>query len=145
MKTTTASTLMLIATICATSGCFPGTAAPTGLAIASGDGGGAVPSGRLAFLVQPNNVSAGEPINPEVKVLAVDSLGKVLSQFSGSVSVTLGSSASGGILSGTTSVTASGGLAIFPSLVISQAGSGYTLIASAPGLVSVSSSTFTVF
>jgi hypothetical protein len=98
----------------------------------------------LAFLVQPNNVSAGNPINPEVKVIAVDSLGRVLGGFNGTVSVTLGSG-SGGTLSGTTSVTAGGGLAIFPRLVVSQAGSGYTLIASAPGLVSVSSTTFTVF
>jgi hypothetical protein len=77
-----------------------------------------------------------------VKVIAVDSLGRVLGGFNGTVSVTLGS---GGSLSGTTSVTASGGLAIFPSLVISQPGTGYTLIASAAGLVSVSSSTLTVF
>jgi len=144
MKTTTASTIMLIATICATSGCFPGTAEPTGLAIGSGDGGGAVPSGRLAFLVQPTNVPAGDPINPEVKVLAVDSLGRVLPDFNGRVSVTLSSGESGGTLSGTTSVTASGGLAIFPGLVVSQAGL-YTLIASASGLVSVSSTTFSVF
>ena len=135
---------MLIATICATSGCLPGTVEPTGLAIASGDGGGAVPSGHLAFLVQPNNVSAGDPINPEVKVLAVDSLGRVLPAFNGRVSVTLSSGESGGTLSGTTSVTASGGLAIFPSLVVSRPGR-YTLIASASGLVSVSSGPFSVF
>jgi len=99
----------------------------------------------LAFLVQPNSVSAGSSISPEVKVIAVDSLGNVLHDFNGTVSISLGSGGSGGSLSGTTTVTASGGLAIFPSLVISQAGSGYTLIASAPGLGSVSSTQFTVF
>jgi len=144
MKTTSASTIMLIATICATSGCLPGTVEPTGLAIASGDSGGAVPSGHLAFLVQPNNVSAGDAITPEVKVLAVDSLGRVLPAFNGRVSVTLSSGESGATLSGTTSVTASGGLAIFPSLVVSRPGR-YTLIASASGLVSVSSGPFSVF
>jgi hypothetical protein len=135
---------MLIATVCATSGCFPGSAAPTGLGISSGGSGGETASRRLAFLVQPNDVSAGDPITPEVKVLAVDSLGRVLPEFIGRVSVTLGSGGSGGSLSGTTSVTASGGLAIFPRLVVSQAGR-YTLTASAPGLVSVSSTTFVVF
>ena len=135
---------MVIATICATSGCFPGSAAPTGLGISSGGGGGETASRRLAFLVQPNGVTAGNPISPEVKVIAVDSIGRVLGEFSGTVSVTLGSGESGATLSGTTSVTASGGLAIFPSLVVSQPGR-YTLIASASGLVSVSSTTFSVF
>jgi hypothetical protein len=114
------------------------------MGIASDDNGSGVASHRLAFLVQPNNASAGSPIAPEVQVIAVDSLGNVLGGFSGRVSVTLGSGA-GGTLSGTTSVTANGGLAIFPSLVISQAGTGYTLIASGPGLVSASSAAFTVF
>ncbi len=136
---------MLIAAMCATSGCFPGSGAPTGIGFTSGGTGGGVASNRLAFLVQPNSVSTGSAITPEVKVIAVDSLGRVLGGFNGTVSVTLGSGGSGGSLSGTTSVTASGGLAIFPSLVVNQAGSGYTLIASAPGLASESSVPFTVF
>jgi hypothetical protein len=144
MKTTTASTIMLIAAMCATSGCFPGSGAPTGIGFTTGGTGDGVASSRLAFLVQPNSVSTGSAITPEVKVIAVDSLGRVLGGFTGTVSVTLGSG-SGGTLSGTTSVTASGGLAIFPSLVVNQAGSGYTLIASAPGLASESSVPFTVF
>jgi len=136
--------LVIATTLFVTSGCLPGSRDPTGLGIASGGIGGGAASNRLAFLVQPNSVSAGSAITPEVKVIAVDSLGRVLGALNGAVSVTLGSG-SGGTLSGTTSVTASGGLAIFPSLVISQAGTGYTLIASAPGLVSVSSAPFTVF
>ncbi len=145
MKTITASTIMLIAAaLCTTSGCFPGSAAPTSLGISSGGSGGETASRRLAFLVQPTDVTAGNPISPEVKVIAVDSIGRVLGEFSGAVSMTLGSGESGGSVSGTTSVTASGGLAIFPRLVVSQAGR-YTLIASAPGLVSVSSTTFSVF
>jgi hypothetical protein len=136
--------IMLIAAMTMVLGCFPGSGAPTGLGIATG-GGGTAASGRLAFLVQPHGASAASPMSPEVKVIAVDSLGNVLRSFNGQVSVTLGSGASGGTLSGTTSVAASGGLAIFPTLVINQAGSGYTLIASATGLVSVSSTLFTVF
>jgi hypothetical protein len=137
--------IMLIAAMTMVLGCFPGSGAPTGLGIATGGGGGTAASGRLAFLVQPHGASAASPMSPEVKVIAVDSLGNVLRSFNGQVSVTLGSGASGGTLSGTTSVAASGGLAIFPTLVINQAGSGYTLIASATGLVSVSSTLFTVF
>jgi hypothetical protein len=49
---------MLIVALCASSACMgPGSYASTGLATASG--GDDVISGRLAFLVQPNNVATG--------------------------------------------------------------------------------------
>jgi len=141
---TRAQTLVLAAALCAASACMgPGSDALTGLATASGGGG--VTSGRLAFLVQPRDVAAGSPISPEVKVEAVDTLGTVLSQFSGRVFVTLASNPSGGSLSGTTSAAAASGLAIFDTLVINQAGSGYMLVASASGMASVTSAPFTVF
>jgi len=106
---------------------------------------GGTAAGVLAFLVQPNNVAAGSPINPEVKVEALDTLGNVLTTFSGTVRVALGSNPSGGTLSGTVSVVAASGIAFFDTLVISNAGSGYTLVASAPGFGSVVSAPFTVF
>ena len=65
--------------------------------------------------------------------------------FSGSVRVALGSNASGGRLSGILSVAALSGVAFFDTLVINRAGSAYTLVASAPGFVSVTSAPFTVF
>lgn len=143
MTTRKSTAITLIAAMCVAMGCFPGSGSPTGLATASGGGAGGVSSSRLAFLVQPNNVAARSPISPEVKVIAVDSLGIVLPGFSGTVSVALGSGA-GGTLSGTLSIGATGGLAIFTTLVVDQPGQ-YTLVASAPGLVSVSSAPFTVF
>ena len=106
---------------------------------------GGATSGVLAFLVQPNDVAAGSPIDPEVKVEALDTLGNVLTEFDGTVRVALGSNASGGTLSGTVSVAALSGVAFFDTLVINRAGSGYTLVASAPGMVSVTSAPFTVF
>jgi len=107
--------------------------------------GGGTPAGVLAFLVQPNDVAAGSPIDPEVKVEALDTLGNVLTAFSGTVRVALGSNPSGGTLGGTVSVAALSGVAFFDTLVISKAGSGYTLVASAPGFGSVVSAPFTVF
>ena len=107
--------------------------------------GGGTAAGVLAFLVQPNDVAAGSPIDPEVKVEALDGLGNVLTRFTGTVRVALGSNASGGTLSGTVSVAALSGVAFFDTLVINQAGHGYTLVASAPGFVSVASAPFTVF
>jgi hypothetical protein len=146
MRSLRAGTIILIATTCLTMGCFPVSGAPTGPGTAPGGGGGGS-SGGLAFLVGPNPAAAGSPISPEVKVIAVDAQGNVLNGFTGTVSVTLGSGGgtSGGSLSGTTSVAASGGLAIFPTLVINQPGTGYTLVVSAAGLGSVTSGPFTVF
>ena len=99
----------------------------------------------LAFLVTPNDVATGSPIDPEVQVAALDTLGNVLTAFGGTVRVVLGSNPSGGTLAGTVSVTASSGVAFFDTLVISNAGSGYTLVASAPGFGSIVSAPFTVF
>jgi len=142
---TRARTLVLAAALCAASACMgPGSDALTGLATASGGGGGVI-SGRLAFLVQPRDVAAGSPISPEVKVEAVDTLGNVLSQFNGTVFVTLAANPSGGSLRGTTSAAATSGLAILDTLVIDRAGFGYALVASAGGLASVTSAPFAVF
>jgi hypothetical protein len=136
---------MLAAALCAASACAGPSNPLTGLATASGGGGGGRALGTLAFLVQPNNVSAGSPISPEVKVEALDTLGNVLTTFGGTVRVALASNVSGGTLSGTMSVAASSGLAFFDTLVVSRAGSGYTLVASAPDFGSVVSAPFTVF
>ncbi len=95
--------------------------------------------------LQPNDVAAGSPIEPEVKVEALDTLGNVLTEFDGTVRVAIGSDRSGGTLSGTVRVAALSGVAFFDTLVINRAGSGYTLVASAPGMVSVTSAPFTVF
>jgi hypothetical protein len=137
--------VVLIAALCAASACA-GPGAPIGPRIPR-EGGGTLDStasGVLAFLVQPRDVAAGSPIGEEVKVEALDTLGNVLTAFSGIVRVTLGSNPFGGTLSGTTSVAASSGVAFFDTLVISKAGSGYTLVASAAGFGSVASAPFTV-
>jgi len=138
-------TVVLIAALCAASACS-GPGAPIGPRIPREGGGslGGSAAGVLAFLVQPRDVAAGSPIGKEVKVEALDTLGNVLTAFSGTVGMTLGSNPSGGTLSGTTSVAASSGIAFFDTLVISKAGSGYTLVASAPGFGSVVSAPFTV-
>jgi len=141
-----ARTLVLAAALCVASGCAGPSDPLTGLATASGGGGGGGPAlGTLAFLVQPNNVSAGSPISPEVKVEALDTLGNVLTTFGGTVRVALASNSFGGTLSGTMSVAASSGLAFFDTIVVSRAGSGYALVASAPDFGSVVSAPFAVF
>jgi len=138
---------LMLTTLLELGGCA-GPGAPIGPSIpreGGGSLGGGTPAGMLAFLVQPNNVAAGSPIDPEVKVEVLDTLGAVLTAFSGTVRVALGSNPSGGTLGGTVSVAALSGVAFFDTLVISKAGSGYTLVASASGFGSVVSAPFTVF
>lgn len=143
-----AGTVMLIAALCAAGGCA-GPGGPIEPSIpqegVGGNAGGGTATGVLAFLVQPNDVDAGSPIDPEVKVEALDTLGNVLTGFTGTVRVALRSNPTGGTLSGTLRVAALSGVAFFDTLVISQAGSGYTLVASAAGMVSVTSAPFRVF
>ena len=141
-----AGTVMLIAALCGGSACA-GPGAPLAPSIpreGGGTPGGGSAVGVLAFLVQPRNALVGRPIDPEVKVEALDTLGNVLTTFSGTVRVALGSNASGGTLSGTVSVVALSGVAFFDTLVIHRAGSDYTLVASATGFGSVESTPFTV-
>jgi len=141
-----AVTVMVVAALCAASACA-GAGAPLAPRIpreGGGTPGGGSAVGALAFLVQPRNAAAGTPIDPEVKVEALDTLGNVLTAFSGTVRVALGSNASGGTLSGTVSVAALSGVAFFDTLVINRPGSDYTLVASATGFGSVESTPFTV-
>src|SRR5439155_1230738 len=60
------------------------------------------------------------------------------------VIVALGTNPSEGTLSGTTTVTASGGLATFATLSVDRPGAGYTLAATASGLVAATSAAFHV-
>src|SRR5437899_5081612 len=94
---------LALAALCAASACA-GPGAPIGPRLPQEGGGtvgGGTAAGVLAFLVQPTDVSAGSPIDPEVMVEALDTLGNVLTAFSGTVRLTLGSNPSGGTHTGT--------------------------------------------
>ncbi len=56
--------------------------------------------------------------------------------YNGPVAIALGANPGGSILSGTLTATAVNGRATFPGLSLNQAGTGYTIVASAPGLPS---------
>ena len=104
-------------------------------------GGGA---SRLAFTVQPSNATAGVTISPAVAVVAQNASGSADTNFANSVSIAIGTNPGGGTLSGTTTVTATGGVATFNNLNINNAGNGYTLKASATLLTSATSATFNI-
>jgi hypothetical protein len=90
------------------------------------------PATRLAFTTQPSNAMLGSTIKPPVQVSAVDSSGRVVTAFTGIITIALGHDASvlhNARLSGSTSAAANAGVATFADLSLDQPGSGYTLSA----------------
>ncbi len=102
-----------------------------------------VPATGLEFSVQPTNTVAGAAITPAVQVRALDAQGNTLTSFNGNVTITLASGPPGAVLSGTTTVPASAGIAVFSNLQPQTAGGGYALRATAASLTATSS-TFAV-
>lgn len=95
----------------------------------------------LKFGVQPAGTAVNAPITPPVTVLIQDALGN-LTTSTAAVSVAFGANPGGATLNGTTSLSAVSGVATFSTLSVSQAGSGYTLVATSAGLASATSATF---
>ncbi len=98
----------------------------------------------LAFTAQPSSAVAGSTLTPAVQVTARDTLGNVVTGFSGNVTIAIATNPAGGTLSGTTVEPATSGVATFSDLSINRAGSGYTLAASATGLAGATSAAFDV-
>jgi len=101
------------------------------------------PAKTLVFKVQPplNSTVAGQPITPAVQVAALDVAGDTATGFTGNVTMSL--NPSGGGIGGTTTVAAVAGIATFSNLTVTLAGN-YTLTASATGVTSGTSNSFTV-
>ena len=99
---------------------------------------------KLAFLTPSGSSTAGSVLSGPPTVAVQDSLGNTVTSFSASITVAIGTNPSGGVLSGTTSKNASGGVTSFSDLSINRAGTGYTLTASATGLTSATSSAFNI-
>jgi len=112
--------------------------------------GSAVTVGTLTFVTQPTNSTVGKPISPAVQVQAQDSTGALLPGILVTLSIgNPGVGPGGGSLFGTTTATtdsnarATFGIATFSNLVVDNAGTGYTLLASANG-VSAASNAFSL-
>jgi Bacterial Ig-like domain (group 1) len=99
---------------------------------------------KLAIVSQPSNVLAGVAIAPPIVVQARDASNNLVSAFNGSVALSLGTNPGGATLGGTTTVSASGGVATFSSVTLNKSGSGITVVASAGGLASDNSTAFSV-
>ena len=103
------------------------------------------PPAKLAFTVQPSSVAVGSADTPAVTVSIEDAQGNVVTTATNQVTISIGTNPSAGTLGGTASLTAVAGVATFSNLSINNAGTGYTLSASATGLTSATSSGFNVF
>ena len=97
----------------------------------------------LAFAQQPSSVNLGTQITPAVTVRIEDSFGNITGSTA-SISMSIGTNPGTATLGGTTPVAAVNGLATFSNLSLNRAGTGYTLVASSPGLTSATSNAFNV-
>jgi hypothetical protein len=100
---------------------------------------------HLAFAVQPSNTVAGVAISPAITVQILDKFNNlVTTDNTDSIGLAIGTNPSSGTLSGTTTLTASGGVATFSNLSINKAGSGYTLSAASGSLTGAASASFAI-
>src|SRR5205823_1952943 len=103
---------------------------------------------KLGFVVQPTKsvprAEAQTPITPAPRVAIQDANGNTVTTATNAVTLSLGSNPGGAMLSGTLTVNAVNGIAIFDNVFISRAAAGYTLVATAEGLASATSVLFVV-
>ena len=104
----------------------------------------AAAAAKLGFIVQPSNVVANASISPSIQVAIQDAFGNTATGSTDPVTLAIGTNPGSGTLSGTLPVTAIAGIATFSNISINNMGTGYTLVASATGLTSETSTTFNV-
>ena len=98
----------------------------------------------LNYKVQPSNTLTGAAITPAVEVEILDQFGARLTSATNSVTLAIDANPGSGTLGGTTTVAAVSGVATFANLSINNAGTGYTLAASASGLTGATSAAFNI-
>jgi sugar lactone lactonase YvrE len=97
----------------------------------------------LALVSQPSNVNTGQIFTPAVQVKIQTGVGVPVPNVN--VTLAIGNNPGGATLSGVTTVpTDATGIASFPTIILDRAGAGYTLVASAAGVASITSTPFTL-
>ncbi len=99
---------------------------------------------QVGFVVQPAGGNANQALTPAIQVAAQDSFGNTVPGFTQNVAVALGANPTGAALGGTTTVAGIGGIATFADLTLDTLGAGFTLVATATGLVSDTSAAFSI-
>ncbi len=100
---------------------------------------------RLAFSTEPGNGIADSNLSVQPVVTVQDTGGNTVTTATNAVALSIETNPSAGVLSATTNpLNAISGNANFSGVKINQAGSGYTLNATATGLTAATSSAFTI-
>lgn len=97
----------------------------------------------LEFSVQPGTTPTNTILDPAPTLRVLDQFGAPISSTA-MVTIALGANPGGSTLGGSTSGPAVGGLAPFTNLTLNNAGVGYTLVATSPGLTGATSAPFTI-
>ncbi len=103
----------------------------------------AVPT-QLAITQEPSNTDNDVSISPAITVEIRDSSNNLVVGSTASVTVALNANPGGSTISGTTTVSAIGGIATFNDLTLDQVATGYTLDFTSTGLTSTTSTTFDI-
>ena len=98
---------------------------------------------KLGFTQAPMTTSAGSQM-PAVRVAIQDAGGNTVTSATAQVTLAIGANPGGGTLSGTTTVSAVNGVAVFSTLSIDKTGNGYTLTAVSTGLTGATSPPFDI-
>lgn len=125
--------ISLAALACSLTACTQG-AKPAGGSVAT----------ALVFSVQPPRSVARAALPTAVQVRGVDARGQTVAAEARAVTLSLHGGTPGATLGGTVTVAMVGGVATFPGLAVSQAGTGYSLVATCTGLSSATSAPFDV-
>src|SRR5262249_940257 len=99
---------------------------------------------QLAFTVSPSFPTSGMTIKPAIQVAIEDGFGNTVAGATNAVTVRLGSNSTGATLSGTTTVNAVDGVAVFNDLSINGPSASYALSATSDQLTSATSASFTL-
>ena len=103
----------------------------------------AAAASQLLISTQPqSSVAAGAQFS--FVVTAEDQYGNVATSFNGNETIAVASGPTGGVLTGTTNATAKNGVATISGLILTKAGSGYTLQVSSTGLTPATTTAITV-
>ena len=102
------------------------------------------PVPRLAFGLQPGSATEGAMISPPIQIGLLAANGSVVTTATDSVTIRIVADPGGGTLSGTTTVAAVNGIAMFANLRIDKRGEGYVLAAAAAGYAPALTTTFNV-
>jgi len=106
--------------------------------------GSVTAASKLAFITQPSNEPVGVAIAPGVQVAVEDSTGRIVAAATNAITIAIGTNPGTGTLGGTLTVTPVNGIATFPNLTVSAAGTGYTLTASSGTLTGATSTAFNI-